>query len=123
MCSRENWYTPKQYKTFQTFINPRVIAYSENLCLSWEGCISSDEDLILMERPVQVKAAWQDIKGEPFELTMTGLMSRIFQHELDHLNGLVMWDDSIPQEVLDNQLEGAKVTPRRIERTQDLAEL
>lgn len=52
MCSRENWHTPRQYKTFQTFINPQVIAYSDNQCLSWEGCVSNDEEMVLIERPI-----------------------------------------------------------------------
>jgi len=56
ICSRENWYTPKQYKTFQTFINPHIVAHSENLCLAWEGCISNDDEMVLLERPAQVKA-------------------------------------------------------------------
>ena len=29
MCAREHWYTPKQYKKFQTFINPQIVAYSD----------------------------------------------------------------------------------------------
>ena len=58
VCERKNWYTPRQYKTFQTVINPRITAYSENLCLAWEGCVSNDDEMCLVERPVQVKAAF-----------------------------------------------------------------
>ena len=78
VCSRENWYTSRQYKSFQTIINPRISAYSPNLCLAWEGCISNDDEMCLVERPVQVKAMFQDIKGAEFDMLLTGLMSRIF---------------------------------------------
>ena len=58
VCAKENWYTPRQYKTFQTVINPRISAYSPNKCLAWEGCVSNDDEMCLVERPVQVKAAF-----------------------------------------------------------------
>ena len=52
MCSRTNWYTPKMYRTFQTFINPVITDFSEELATAWEGCISNDEELCLVERPL-----------------------------------------------------------------------
>lgn len=123
MCSRENWHTPRQYKTFQTFINPQVIAYSDNQCLSWEGCVSNDEEMVLIERPIQIKGKFSDIEGKEYEMLLSGLMSRIFQHEVDHLNGLVMWDDQVAENVRSSQPDGVYVPPRRIEKTQNLAEL
>ena len=56
-------------------------------------------------------------------MLLTGLMSRIFQHEIDHLNGLVMWDDTIPEHLHTALHDGAKLTPRRIEKTKSLSEL
>ena len=50
-------------------------------------------------------------------------MSRIFQHEIDHLNGLVMWDDDVPEILIKDQPEGVQIPPRRLERTQSLKEL
>ena len=50
-------------------------------------------------------------------------MSRIFQHEIDHLNGLVMWDDNIPEALLKDLPEGVKIPPRRLESTQLLKEI
>ena len=52
VCSQENWYTPRQYKTFQTMINPRITAFSPNQCLAWEGCVSNDDEMCLVKRPV-----------------------------------------------------------------------
>ena len=56
-------------------------------------------------------------------MNLDGLMSRIFQHEIDHLNGLLMWDDTVPDTVTNYQPEGVKITPRRIEKMQDLSEI
>lgn len=56
-------------------------------------------------------------------MLLSGLMSRIFQHEVDHLNGLVMWDDQVAENVRSSQPDGVYVPPRRIEKTQNLAEL
>ena len=49
-------------------------------------------------------------------MNLTGLMSRIFQHEIDHLNGLVMWDDSVPKSLENTLPEGTVIAPRRIEK-------
>jgi peptide deformylase len=51
MCHRKWWYTPRQYKMFQTFVNPKIVEFSEEQALAWEGCISNDEQLCLVERP------------------------------------------------------------------------
>ena len=56
-------------------------------------------------------------------MLLSGLLSRIFQHEIDHLNGLVMWDDQLPQSLLDDLPEGVRITPRRLDRKFNLKEL
>ena len=63
------------------------------------------------------------MKGKEYELLLTGLMSRIFQHEIDHLHGLVMWDDTIAESLRKLMPENAKLTPRRLEKMQSLHEL
>ena len=63
------------------------------------------------------------MKGKEYVLLLTGLMSRIFQHEIDHLHGLVMWDDTIAESLRKLMPENAKLTPRRLEKMQSLHEL
>ena len=99
------------------------MAHSENLCLAWEGCISNDDEMVLIERPTQVKAHFKDLQGQEYQMLLNGLMSRIFQHEIDHLNGLVMWDDAVSDALRNDQPEGVKIPHRRIDKTQDLKEL
>jgi len=55
MCKKNTWYTPKMYKTFQVFLNPQIIKYSEQTVTAWEGCLSNDEEFALVERPMQVQ--------------------------------------------------------------------
>lgn len=55
MCAREYWYTHLQYKKFQSFLNPKVLEFSEEKALAWEGCISNDDQMCLVERPLQVR--------------------------------------------------------------------
>ena len=124
VCARENWNTDRLYKKFQTILNPRITAFSDKQCLAWEGCISNDDDMCLVERPVQVKAAFQDLKGKEYEMMFTGLMARIFQHEIDHLHGILMWDDAgVPEEVMSELAEGSKIPPRKVDKLQSLKEL
>jgi len=62
MCDRAYWYHPKyMYKKFLTVINPEVMDYSKELCLAWEGCISNDENIALVERPKQVKVKYWNL--------------------------------------------------------------
>mgnify|MGYP001626812071 CR=1 FL=1 len=55
----------------------------------------------------------------------SGLMARIFQHEIDHLHGILMWDDAVVSEevISDLAAEGSKIPPRKVEKLQSLKEL
>ena len=108
MCERKYWYTKIQYKNFQTFINPEICEFSEEKVLAWEGCISNDEHLCLVERPMQVRVKFQNLKGQEFDILLRGLVARIFQHELDHLEGQLMWE-RVDEKILSGP-------PRRLER-------
>ena len=54
-CHYKNWYTPIQYRTFQTVINPEITASSDDKVIAWEGCLSQDEKIQLVERPAHIK--------------------------------------------------------------------
>ena len=57
---------------------------------SWEGCLSDEEQMVLVERPKKVKVRFQQTSGKEFDLACDGLIARIFQHEIDHLDGIIM---------------------------------
>ena len=111
MRKRQNWYTKYQYRSFQTFVNPEILEFSEEKVTAWEGCISNDEELCLLERPKEVLVRFNDIKGKQYELVCNGLVARIFQHELDHLDGELMWNSMnqdleslVPRKLIDQIL-------------------
>lgn len=78
-------------------INPRIISKSEKLCVIEEGCLSvldSDDIPIYADvtRPESVVAEWTDENGETHTREITGYFARTFQHEIDHLDGILFID-------------------------------
>lgn len=75
------------YKKFMSVFNPEITESSKDLCLAWEGCISNEDHIALVERPKRVKVKFWNIQGRECDMVCDGLVSRIFQHEIDHLDG------------------------------------
>lgn len=72
-----------------------------------EGCLSLPGACVKVNRFRQIQAFWTDLDGNPREATLSGLSARVFQHELDHLNGLTLLDKvaAADREVLVQALE------------------
>jgi peptide deformylase len=76
----------------RVFINPTIIAASEELGEYEEGCLSIPGVYADVNRPLAVRVqAWNE-KGKPFTLDADGLLARVIQHELDHLDGVLFID-------------------------------
>ena len=45
----------KPYKNFMTFVNPEIVSYSDKVVKAWEGCLSWEDEVKLIERPAAVK--------------------------------------------------------------------
>lgn len=73
-------------------INPEILEYSETLCEMEEGCLSIPNEYLHITRPETVKVKFRDTKGKPHIQSYSGLTSRVIQHEIDHLDGIVMLD-------------------------------
>jgi peptide deformylase len=73
-------------------INPRIVASSKETVKIDEGCLSVPGVRGDVERPERVTVAYQDEKGKEHTLEAEGLLARIVQHELDHLNGVLFID-------------------------------
>jgi peptide deformylase len=69
-------------------INPEII-HKEGKQYEEEGCLSLPEIREKVTRAARVKVRAQDVKGEWFELDGAELLSRAFQHEIDHLDGVL----------------------------------
>lgn len=68
--------------------NPKITYASEELVNLEEGCVSYPNVLIKIKRPKSIRVRFQDINGDTVIKKFTGMTARIFQHELDHLNGV-----------------------------------
>ena len=76
----------------RVFVNPQVIAHSDELEEFEEGCLSLKGLYEKVKRPERVTVRAQDLDGNPFELEADGLLAVCVQHEIDHLNGIVFID-------------------------------
>jgi peptide deformylase len=72
-------------------INPEIV-HREGEQYEEEGCLSLPEIREKVKRAAKVKVRAQDVEGEWFEIEGEELLSRAFQHEIDHLDGVLFID-------------------------------
>jgi peptide deformylase len=73
-------------------VNPEIEWRSEDAATAEEGCLSIPGVVVDVERPLFVRARAVDARGEPFTVEASGLEARVIQHEVDHLDGVLMLD-------------------------------
>lgn len=78
--------------TKKEFINPQITGTSVETSPYEEGCLSLPNVYHEVIRPSKVIVSAQDMNGNPFTLKASGLMSRVIQHEYDHLDGVLFID-------------------------------
>ena len=78
----------------ETFVlvNPVIEEAADATEHALEGCLSIPEVQVEVERPAAVTIAAQDTSGAPLRIEASGLLARIFQHEIDHLDGVLILD-------------------------------
>ncbi|MCO4784090.1 MAG: peptide deformylase [Candidatus Cloacimonetes bacterium] len=76
----------------KVFVNPIIQKVSNKQGYFVEGCLSVPNEWIELKRPKWVKVSWQDQYGRPYTKKLTGVAARIFFHEYDHLEGLLISD-------------------------------
>ncbi len=74
------------------FVNPEVLWSSEETQAREEGCLSIPEAFGEVLRPVRVHVGFLNREGKRREMEAEGILARCFQHELDHLNGVLFID-------------------------------
>ncbi|CAK9176128.1 unnamed protein product [Ilex paraguariensis] len=95
-------------------VNPRVNKYSRKLVPYNEGCLSFPGINADVQRPDSVKVDAWDISGARFLVNLSGLPARVFQHEFDHLQGILFFD-RMTEEVLDSLRADLKVLEKKYE--------
>src|SRR6266540_2954758 len=74
-------------------VNPEIEWRSEDeLAMAEEGCLSLPGVIVDVERPLYVRARAVDVQGDPLSVEASGLEARVIQHEVDHLDGVLMLD-------------------------------
>jgi peptide deformylase len=72
--------------------NPEIVKISEDKALGVEGCLSVPDVVGEVERSIKVVVKGQDQHGKKKKIRAQGWLARIFQHEIDHLNGILFID-------------------------------
>ncbi len=90
----------------RAFVNPRIVRREGSVKME-EGCLSIPGVRADVVRPETVEVAYQDLEGRPHQEVLTELAARVFQHELDHLNGVLFIDHLSPlqRKLLEPQLK------------------
>lgn len=87
-----NNYDDKEDHSFSIFINPEIAKFEGKLIDDFEGCLSVPNVYGKVPRYEKVKVKATDLDGKAFRVTAEGFLARIFQHEIDHTNGIVFID-------------------------------
>jgi peptide deformylase len=87
-----NDFNDKDDHTFTIFINPVITKYEGELEEDYEGCLSVKNIYGKVPRYTKVRVKAMDMNGKEFRVTAEGFLARIFQHEIDHTNGIVFID-------------------------------
>jgi peptide deformylase len=73
-------------------VNPEVEWLSGDAVVAEEGCLSLPRVVMDVERPLHARIAGRDVEGEPIAIEASGLEARVLQHEIDHLDGVLILD-------------------------------
>jgi peptide deformylase len=68
--------------------NPRIVDMSQETIVLEEGCLSYPDLFVKVKRPRRIKVRFADPNGQVRTEIFDGMTARVFQHELDHLNGI-----------------------------------
>jgi len=87
-----NDFDNKKNKTFSVFINPVITKYEGVVEEDYEGCLSVPDIYGKVPRYSKVRIRALDMTGREIRVTAEGFLARVFQHEIDHTNGVVFID-------------------------------
>jgi peptide deformylase len=99
-------------------VNPEIEWRSEDAATAEEGCLSIPGVIVDVQRPLFVRARAVDVRGEPLTVEASGLEARVIQHEVDHLDGVLMLDRTEKEQrkgALRALREGGTYAPERPE--------
>lgn len=99
----------KEGEPFELYLNPKIIWRSQLLRKGPEGCLSIPAITGNVLRNYTIKLTYQDKTGKQFEEIIEGFTAVVFQHETDHLNGILFTDRMTEQEKIEVSLINSEV--------------
>lgn len=87
-----NDFNNKDDKSFAVFINPQITKFEGEIEEDFEGCLSIKDVYGKVPRHTKVRVKALNPEGKEIRVTAEGFLARIFQHEIDHTNGVVFID-------------------------------
>lgn len=82
-------------KKVWALVNPEIVKASEETLLGVEGCLSIPGLVGEVERHAEVQVKAMNRHGKPVKIKAKGWLARIFQHEIDHLNGILFTERAV----------------------------
>jgi len=103
-------------------VNPRIEWLSDDLAVAEEGCLSLPGIAVDVERPLHARVRGVDVGGDPLTVEASGLEARVLQHEIDHLDGVLILDRTEREQrrgAMRALREGSTYSPPRDEEIED----
>jgi len=107
-------------------VNPEVEWLSEEAAVAEEGCLSLPRVTMDVERPLFARFSGRDVEGAPIVIEAAGLEARVLQHEIDHLDGILILDRTVREQrkaALRALREGGSYSPSAEEEIGEEGEL
>lgn len=87
----------RQGGEFMMVINPKILSLSKRTKTYFEGCLSTPNVWGQVKRHTGLRISYLDLAGKPIIKSLKGVLAWIFQHEIDHLNGILFQDRVLEQ--------------------------
>ena len=107
-------YSDIDKKEIRTCFNPKILKSSEETIIMTEGCLTWPGLWLKLARPYNIFCSYEDEHGEVHEVHMQDLEARVFQHEMDHMEGT-----NFTQRVSKLKLKMAKKRASKVKKRAD----
>lgn len=89
---------PYEDEPVHALVNPEIIFRGDEEDIAPEGCLSIGEINVDVPRALAIRIRAQDLNGTEFEADLEGFGARVVQHEIDHLDGVLILDRATPED-------------------------
>lgn len=93
----ERYFVAKNDTKFMIVINPKIISFGKRTKKYFEGCLSTPNIWGEVKRHTNIKVSYQNETGKMLNTPLKGVLAWIFQHEIDHLDGILFQDRVLEQ--------------------------